>query len=66
MNNKEIQTVMTTRFTGSLKTVAAEANMKKPENPEEIIAKNTTRTIPGGDNSEQKTEKSCRRSGNYD
>ena len=45
MSIKQVETVMTTKFTGSTKAVAAEANMKVPDNPEEVIARNTTRTI---------------------
>jgi hypothetical protein len=43
--NKEIPTVITAKFTGDQRAVANEAQLKAPENPEEVIAANTKKTI---------------------
>ena len=64
MTNKQIPTKMTAVYTGNNKAVAAEANMKRPQNPEEVIARNTTHTIEkqrlGEGNPLNGVEKSCR------
>ena len=43
--NKSIPTEIRAVYRGNDRTVAAEANMKKPDNPEEVIARNTKKVI---------------------
>jgi hypothetical protein len=43
--NKEIPTVVTARYTGDFKTAAAQAESKKPDNPEDVIARNIKETV---------------------
>jgi len=59
MSNKQVETVMTTKFTGDQRAVAVEAKTKKPDNPEEIIARNTTKEIDLG----SKTNPKCGKNG---
>ncbi len=42
---KQVQTKLTTVFTGSYKTVAEETKIEKPKNPQEVIDKNTKKTV---------------------
>ena len=40
--HKEIPTVVTAKYTGDYKTAANQAGAKRPDNPDEVIARNTT------------------------
>jgi len=44
--NKEIPTVAAAaKYTGDFRTVAAQAKAQKPDDPEAVIARNTSRTV---------------------
>jgi hypothetical protein len=43
-NRKEIPTVVTAKYGGDERAVAAQASRKIPDNPEEVIAKNVKAT----------------------
>lgn len=45
VTHKAIPTVVTATYTGDQKAVARQAEIKKPDNPEEVIAKNTKQTV---------------------
>lgn len=48
----QIDTVTTSVYTGDEKAVANEAARKKPDNPKEVIAKNTKEIVRSNDDEE--------------
>ena len=61
MGNQEVQTVMTTKFTGNIEVVKAQAGAAKPINNEDIIARNTRKEVDFG-GSEVKKPCTCNQS----
>jgi hypothetical protein len=56
---KIIPTEVKSVYRGDFKSVASEANMKKPDNAEDVIARNTTKTIQANKDDET-CKKRCR------
>ena len=60
MANKQIETQVTAVYGGCHSTVANEAKMKRPENCQDVIARNTTKTVQTGQNEDEPKEP-CRK-----